>query len=231
MDTSAFDRRVDSPIYRAIVEDGRPPTAPELAGALGAPASDVEAAYRRLADGHAIVLAPGTCDVWMANPFSAIPTPFEATVGDRRYFGNCIWDALRHPGLPARRRADRHVLSRLLRAADGRGAATSSTGRRQLRSTSPSPRRGGGHRRHLIDDALPVGRARGTVDRGARDRDRLPPQQGRRLARLVPRPAVTGLATPDARGGAADLRRHRPHRPLLGARDVPAAAPTQIVPN
>lgn len=98
MDTSAFDRQVRLSIYQAILEDGRPPTPPELAGALGAPASDVEAAYRRLADGHAIVLAPGTPYVWMANPFSAIPTPFEVTVGERRYFGNCIWDAL---GIPA----------------------------------------------------------------------------------------------------------------------------------
>ncbi|HEX5938217.1 MAG TPA: organomercurial lyase [Actinomycetota bacterium] len=98
MDPSAFDRQVRLSIYRAIVEDGRPPTAPELAGTLDVPAAGVEDAFRRLADGRAIVLAPGTPYVWMANPFSAIPTPFEVRVGDRGYFGNCIWDAL---GIPA----------------------------------------------------------------------------------------------------------------------------------
>ena len=103
MGTAAFDREVRLAIYRTIVDEGRPPTAPELAGSLGVAASDVEDAYRRLADGHAIVLAPGTPYVWMANPFSAIPTPFEVTVGERRHFGNCIWDAL---GIPACLHAD-----------------------------------------------------------------------------------------------------------------------------
>jgi hypothetical protein len=98
VDTSAFDRRVRLSIYRAIVGDGRPPTAPEIASELGISTDEVEASLHRLDDAHAIVLAPGTPYVWMANPFSAIPTPFEVTVGDRRYFGNCIWDAL---GIPA----------------------------------------------------------------------------------------------------------------------------------
>lgn len=30
----------------------------------------------------------------MANPFSAVPTPFMVEVAGRQYFGNCIWDAL-----------------------------------------------------------------------------------------------------------------------------------------
>jgi Alkylmercury lyase len=98
VDTSAFDRQVRLSIYRAIVDDGRPPTAPELAIELGTSTDQVEASFRRLDEGHAIVLAPGTPYVWMANPFSAIPTPFEVTAGDRSYFGNCIWDAL---GIPA----------------------------------------------------------------------------------------------------------------------------------
>lgn len=48
----------------------------------------------RLAEGHFLVLAPGTPYVWMANPLSAIPTPFPVEVGGRTWFGNCIWDAL-----------------------------------------------------------------------------------------------------------------------------------------
>jgi hypothetical protein len=34
----------------------------------------------------------------MANPFSAVPTPFLVRSGDRSWYGNCIWDAL---GIPA----------------------------------------------------------------------------------------------------------------------------------
>lgn len=30
----------------------------------------------------------------MANALSAIPTPFQVEIGGRRFFGNCIWDAL-----------------------------------------------------------------------------------------------------------------------------------------
>lgn len=30
----------------------------------------------------------------MANPFSAVPTPFLVKAGGRSYYGNCIWDAM-----------------------------------------------------------------------------------------------------------------------------------------
>ena len=106
MTARTFDRDVRLAIYRTVVDTGRPPTAPEVAGELGVAISDVETAFGRLADGHAIVLAPGTPYIWMANPFSAIPTPFEVEVGDRRYFANCIWDAL---GIPACLHADARV--------------------------------------------------------------------------------------------------------------------------
>jgi hypothetical protein len=41
-----------------------------------------------------LVLAPGTPYIWMAQPLSAIPTPFRVEIGGRHFFGNCIWDAL-----------------------------------------------------------------------------------------------------------------------------------------
>jgi hypothetical protein len=105
-DAITFDREVRLAVYRKVVAEGRPPTAPEIAGELGVIASDVETSFRRLADAHVLVLAPGTPYIWMANPFSAIPTPFEVTVGERRYFANCIWDAL---GIPACLHADARI--------------------------------------------------------------------------------------------------------------------------
>lgn len=107
-DTSTLDRDVRLAVYRRIVEDGLPPTAPEIARGLGVSIVEIEASLRRLADGHVLVLAPGTPYVWMANPFSAIPTPFEVESGGRRYFGNCIWDAL---GIPACLHADARIRS------------------------------------------------------------------------------------------------------------------------
>ena len=97
-DTRGFDPTVRLAVYRAFVDSGRAPTPVELAATLGAHVPEVEAALRRLAEAHALVLAPGSPYIWMAAPFSAIPTPFDVTVGDRRYFANCIWDAL---GVPA----------------------------------------------------------------------------------------------------------------------------------
>jgi hypothetical protein len=105
-DAASIDRDVRLAIYRSVVEAERPPTAPELARVLGLPIAEIETSFGRLADDHVIVLAPGTPYIWMASPFSAIPTPFAVTVGRRRYFANCIWDAL---GIPACLHADARI--------------------------------------------------------------------------------------------------------------------------
>jgi hypothetical protein len=86
-------------VYRTFVQDGRPPTTAETAEARGIPEPDAAGAYRRLAEGHVIVLEPGTLDVWMANPLSARPTGFRVRTADgRSYFGSCSWDG---PGVLA----------------------------------------------------------------------------------------------------------------------------------
>jgi hypothetical protein len=105
-DVDSFDRTVRLAVYRNVVEDGLPPTPDELADELGVAITDVRSSLRRLADGHMLVLTPGTSSIWMAAPFSAVPTPFEVAVGDRRYFANCIWDAL---GIPACLHADARI--------------------------------------------------------------------------------------------------------------------------
>ena len=105
-DVDPFDRTVRLAVYRKVVEDGLPPTPDDLAAELGVATTDVRSSLRRLADGHMLVLTPGTSSIWMAAPFSAVPTPFEVTVGDRRYFANCVWDAL---GIPACLHADARI--------------------------------------------------------------------------------------------------------------------------
>jgi hypothetical protein len=93
-DQEAFDRDVRLRLYGRFVETGRPPSAAETAEALGVAPGEVESAYRRLHDERVIVLHPGTTEVWMANPLSAVPTPFSVEAGGRSFFGNCVWDAL-----------------------------------------------------------------------------------------------------------------------------------------
>jgi alkylmercury lyase-like protein len=90
----ALDTAVRLEVYRWFIDQGRPPVPAEVADTLATDQASVEDSLRRLAEAHVLVLAPGTHYVWMANPLSAIPTPFQVKIGGRRFFGNCIWDAL-----------------------------------------------------------------------------------------------------------------------------------------
>ena len=97
--TADLDARVRVHIYRTFVDRGSPPTTEETATALSLEESEAADAYRRLADAHAIVLEPGSTDVWMANPLSSRPTDFDVRTTDgRRWYGVCAWDA---PGVLA----------------------------------------------------------------------------------------------------------------------------------
>jgi hypothetical protein len=94
LERDALDRAVRLFIFRQTAESGEVPGAADIAGALGEGGAAVEASLRRLAEGRAIVLAPSTTNIWMAAPFSAVPTPFRVRARGRRYWGNCVWDAL-----------------------------------------------------------------------------------------------------------------------------------------
>ena len=72
----------------------RAPTHEEIAEAAGIDVAEVPAVLRDLHEQRMIVLKPGTDEILMANPFSAVPTDYVAVVNGRRHFGNCIWDAL-----------------------------------------------------------------------------------------------------------------------------------------
>lgn len=109
METDGFDNQVRLALYRSFVEVGHAPVATEIAEAVGATPWEVEEALQRLHDAHVLVLAPGTPYVWMANPISALPTPYTATSGDKTFWGNCIWDAL---GIIAMLGADGEVSAR-----------------------------------------------------------------------------------------------------------------------
>jgi hypothetical protein len=95
---SARDWQLRLHIYRFFVAQARPPAVSETAGAFGMAEGDVRDAYRRLHDAHALFLEPGTSRIRMANPLSAVETPFRVTVNDRTLFANCAWDSL---GIPA----------------------------------------------------------------------------------------------------------------------------------
>ncbi len=100
-----FDRRVRLATYRHFVDTGAAPTPAEVAAPLGSTAEAVQEAWTRLAAEHVFVRQPGTGALWMAMPFSAVPTGFRVHAAGRSWWANCAWDALGIPamlGVPAR---------------------------------------------------------------------------------------------------------------------------------
>ena len=88
------ERDVRAAVYGAFRDTGKAPAAGELAVTLGLSGDDILDALRGLAAAHALVLRPDGASIWMAHPFSGIPTDFLVTVGARRWFANCVWDGL-----------------------------------------------------------------------------------------------------------------------------------------
>lgn len=104
-----FDVEVRLAVYSAFLDHGHAPTTMEMARELGASVVDVEQALRRLHDAHMLVLAPGSTSIWMAMPFSSVPTDFVVSCGNRRWWANCAWDALAVPFVAgAAARVDTH---------------------------------------------------------------------------------------------------------------------------
>lgn len=88
-----LDKQVRHYIYKHFVTTGQAPTLSHCAQAFSCPISDMRAAFQRLADGRALVLQSNE-EILMAEPFSAVPTPFSVEVGNHSWWGNCMWDAL-----------------------------------------------------------------------------------------------------------------------------------------
>ena len=93
MTTESIDRDVRLLVYEHFLAEALPPTSEEIATALSLPPDEVDASFRRLEEGHALVFVPGTRTIWMANPLSAFPTPFRVETSRGAYWGACIWDA------------------------------------------------------------------------------------------------------------------------------------------
>jgi hypothetical protein len=87
------DLRLRRLTYGLFVQLGRAPTAAETATAGGLGRSDVIGGWMRLHAEHAIVLDPGTAEIRMANPFSAVATPYQVLADGRHWYANCAWDA------------------------------------------------------------------------------------------------------------------------------------------
>ena len=90
--------RVRHAVYRSFAE-GEVPLSAAIANQLRMPIDDVQSAYQRLDEAHALILDPHSKEVAMALPFAAAPTPHRVVSGDRSWYANCAWDALAIPAL------------------------------------------------------------------------------------------------------------------------------------
>ena len=98
MGSNASDAEIRLAVFRHFVDHGRAPSKVELAAQWSLPIDAITGAFERLSAGKALVLQPLSGELLMAEPFSAVPTSFEIESQGRRWYGNCIWDAL---GVPA----------------------------------------------------------------------------------------------------------------------------------
>jgi hypothetical protein len=87
----------DLDVRRAILDTfvaGQVPTRLGVMRSLGLDFTEVGRSYAALAAHHVIVPDADTGEVWMAMPFSAVPTAFRVTVAGRSpVWANCVWDA------------------------------------------------------------------------------------------------------------------------------------------
>lgn len=97
-DDTSWDEDVRVTVYRTFAEQGRPPTAPELADAAHGSLAVAKQALHRLAARRHVVL--DHCEhVVMAHPFAAIPQGF-SVMGERTlWWGGCAWDSFAIPHL------------------------------------------------------------------------------------------------------------------------------------
>ncbi|MBF8291105.1 MAG: hypothetical protein HW391_2073 [Chloroflexi bacterium] len=78
----AADLELRNATYARFIALGRAPSAAEMGAYAGMPPDALRDAWRRL---HG--------DILMANPFSAVRTPFRVDAAGRSWFANCAWDA------------------------------------------------------------------------------------------------------------------------------------------
>ncbi len=96
-------------IYKILTDTEQPPTAADIAARFGITSEDAQRLLRGLHDRHAIFLDPDSGAVRMANPYSAVPTPYRVLANGHSYWANCAWDAF---GIAAMLGADAEIEAR-----------------------------------------------------------------------------------------------------------------------
>ena len=99
---NTLDRLVRWLIYQHFLTAGSPPPFDRLVRLAETTENDVRESLRRLADSHVIALSDDHDHIWMAHPFSGVPTDYRVETGELSFFANCAWDGLAIPALTGR---------------------------------------------------------------------------------------------------------------------------------
>jgi hypothetical protein len=89
-----LERAVRFFVYEHFVRTTHAPDVAAIAAAVKRTPDSVTSALKRLAELRALVLAPATVNIWMAHPFSAVPTAYPVEIAGRTFWANCAWDAV-----------------------------------------------------------------------------------------------------------------------------------------
>jgi ribonuclease HI len=87
------ERAVRVFVYRHFVETARAPDLSAITAGVQENDRTVLSALRKLVAAHALVMAPASTNIWMAHPFSAVPSAYPVQTRGRTYWANCAWDA------------------------------------------------------------------------------------------------------------------------------------------
>ena len=87
-------REVRLYVFGEAAETAQVPQPAQIAAALGLSEAEVGQALKQLAAGKVLILAPNDGNIWAANPFCAVPSPFRVDARGKTYRAICIWDAL-----------------------------------------------------------------------------------------------------------------------------------------
>lgn len=110
MNSNDYQNRLRYLINLFIFDNGFAPATNQLASLSDTSNHEVEQGLQALADNHALVLHPNSCDIWVAHPFALFPTLFWVKTADKNWWGNCAWCSF---GIAALAKTDIQIFTKL----------------------------------------------------------------------------------------------------------------------